>query len=438
MKNKVSLVFLVLALVLAGAGVAGAAYDFGGATVRISGTFPDDKTFGINFEDARGMGHVEEVEEMFNCQIEWVNDNSPYVPETFVSKILAGEPVADIQLLCRARAFFQIASEGLLMPLNDFLDDEYWANKPLPYQAKEHFMFKDQLYGFSVIDVGGWAIFWNKDFFAREGMPNPYDLIEQGEWTWETLRELGKMATKDTDGDGEIDQWGFYFENLSGGIDQFGAFLSANNAAIGKLRDGEVVFTLDEPEAVEAIEFMRSLIFEDKTLLVTDYFYEFLSGNFAMVFTHPWWFFYAGDPAWMEDDAAILPYPAGPNGDPTEINSYSATGWNWCIPITTEFDPRALVELYDALYMATYDYIIDDPTDRLLGEFAQWVTDRRDLEIYQELISNLKLSPYFNNFFFPDYMEFFGEFLEEGTNVEAHIASIKDVIQTRFDEVFNK
>jgi len=418
-----------------------APYDFGGQTVRISGTFMDDTTFGINFEDARGQGHVKDVEEMFNVKIEWVSweeDNSSFVPETFVSRVLGGDPVADILLLCRYRAFFQVAAEGLLTPLNDILDDEYFANKPKPYVAKEHYMFKDQLYGFSHIDAGGWSLFWNKDIFAKEGMPSPYELMENGEWTWETLRELGKMATKDTDGDGEIDQWGFYFHDEDGGFQQFSALMASNGAALGKLIDDKVVFTMDEPEAIEAIEFLRTLIFEDKSCKPEEYFFEFFAGNHAMVLTDPYWFFYVGDPYWMEDDAGILPYPAGPNGDPYSTASYLSSGWNWCIPITTEYDPRALVELYDALYMASYDYAMEDATDRLTGQFAQWVTDKRDVEIYEGLISDLRLAPYLNDFFFPNHVEWFRELLQEETNVEAHVAAIKPVVQARFDEIFNQ
>lgn len=438
MNKRLTMTLLLLALVFAAGTSFAAPYDFGGQTVRISWYHPDDKTFGINFEDARGIGRVAEVEEMFNCKIEWVDDGSPSVPETFMAKVLAGDPVADIQLLCRYRAFYQIASEGLLTPLNDILDEDYWANKPKCYQAREHFMFKDQLYGFSLIDVGGWAIFWNKDFFERENLPSPYELIDNGEWTWETLREIGHMATKDTTGDGEIDQWGFYLCDMDGGFEQFAALISSNNGAIGKLRDGKIEFTLDEPEAVEAIEFLRTLVLEDKTCRVVDYFFEFFTGDYAMVLTHPWWFFYVGDPNWMADDAAIVPYPAGPHGDPTSIESYSSANWNWCIPTTTKYDPRALIELYDALYMANYDYALEDPAERLVGQFAQWVTDKRDLEIYKQIISNLRLSPYYDDFFFPGHKDFFGALLEEGTDVGAHIASVKEMVQTQFDVIFDQ
>lgn len=436
MRRTCLVVFCLMVFVVINAVVSAAPYDFGGQTVRISGTFPDSSTFGINFEDARGLGHIRDVEEMFNVKIEWVYDDSPYNPQTFIANVLAGDPVADIQLLDRERAFFQIAAEGLLTPLNDILDEEYWENIPRVYQAREHFMFGDKLYGFSLIDVGGWAIFWNKTLWERDGLPDPYELIESGQWTWDTLREIAKAATRDTDGDGIIDQYGISIDESAGAVEQIGALLASNNAAIGKYIDGRVVYTLDEPEAIEAIEFLQTLIHVDKTAIPENMF-TFLWGERAMALTHPWWFFYCGDPQWMKDDAGILPYPAGPNGDPGQIYSYSAWNWNWTIPVTTKHDPRALIELYNALYMASYDYVIDDPEERLVNDFARYVNDRRDLEIYRGLISNLRLAPYFNDFFISDYRGFFGDLIFGNKDPKATTASIKSMMQTRFDEIFN-
>lgn len=91
MRKNLFVLLCIAALIFGFAGLA-AAYDFGGGTVRISGTFPDAKNFGIDFNDARGRGHIENVEEMFNCKIMWIDDNSSYVPETFMANILAGDP----------------------------------------------------------------------------------------------------------------------------------------------------------------------------------------------------------------------------------------------------------------------------------------------------------------------------------------------------------
>ena len=40
-------------------------------------------------------------------------------------------------------------------------------------------------------------------------LENPQDLYDRGEWTWEKFREYCRILTKDTDGDNNIDQWGY-------------------------------------------------------------------------------------------------------------------------------------------------------------------------------------------------------------------------------------
>jgi multiple sugar transport system substrate-binding protein len=430
----------VVLIALLAVTAAAAPYDFGGQTVRISGTFPNATTFGINFEDARGIGHVQEVEEMFNVKIEWVNDDSAYNPETFIANVLAGDPVADIQLLDRGRAFHQIAAEGLLTPLDDILTEEYLENIPEVYKALEHWKHGDTIYGFSLVDASGWCVYWNKSLFEREGLPDPYELYYNGEWTWEAMREIAIQATKDTDGDGEIDQYGISIDPGIGCTDQVAALLATNNAAVAKIIDGKVTFTLDEPEALAVYEYLQQLIHEDKVVAFESQ-YAIFQGNRAMTLSHPWWFFYTADPEWMEDDCGLLPYPIGPNGTPGEYGSYSAANWNWVIPKTTKYDPRALIELYNALYMASYDYVIDDPEERLVNEFATYVTDRRDLEIYRNLVRDLKLAPYVLNFFWPDF-ENFEDFNRrvtiEGENPAAAVAGIKDAVQARLDEIFKQ
>jgi len=97
-----------------------------------------------------------------------------------------------------------------------------------------------------------------------------------------------------------------------------------------------------------------------------------------------------------------------------------------------------LIELYNALYQASYDYVIDEPEDRLINEFAVYVNDRRDLKIYGDMISNLRLAPYFNDFFFPDIYEFNRKIVEEGEYAAAAIASVKDSVQANLDEIFKQ
>jgi multiple sugar transport system substrate-binding protein len=50
-------------------------------------------------------------------------------------------------------------------------------------------------------------IAYNKDLFDRAGLPYPRD-----DWTWEEFRQTARALTRDTDGDGAADQWGFWLD----------------------------------------------------------------------------------------------------------------------------------------------------------------------------------------------------------------------------------
>ncbi len=51
------------------------------------------------------------------------------------------------------------------------------------------------------------VIAYNKDMFDRAGLPYPRD-----GWTWEEFRATARALTRDGDGDGAVDQWGFWLD----------------------------------------------------------------------------------------------------------------------------------------------------------------------------------------------------------------------------------
>ena len=50
---------------------------------------------------------------------------------------------------------------------------------------------------------------YDVEAFNEAGLPQPHDSWLSGEWSWDTALEAGKMLTRDLDGDGTIDQWGY-------------------------------------------------------------------------------------------------------------------------------------------------------------------------------------------------------------------------------------
>src|SRR5205823_1414038 len=44
----------------------------------------------------------------------------------------------------------------------------------------------------------------------RLGLDDPWQTVK-GDWTWDQMMQMAKVATRDTAGAGKIDQWGIYW-----------------------------------------------------------------------------------------------------------------------------------------------------------------------------------------------------------------------------------
>ena len=88
---------------------------------------------------------------------------------------------------------------------------------------------------------------YNKDLIEAAGLEDPYVLWQAGRWTYDALEEYGIALTQDTDGDGVIDQWGI------GDLPNPAAvyrFLPSNGAELAKQNEEEVIYTLNDANAV--------------------------------------------------------------------------------------------------------------------------------------------------------------------------------------------
>lgn len=79
------------------------------------------------------------------------------------------------------------------------------------------------------------AIIYRKDRFKEAGLEIPK--------TWDEFVECAKALTKDTDGDGEVDQWGFGMvgSNNSSGQSRFMSYLWSNGVDCVTDTDGKWV-----------------------------------------------------------------------------------------------------------------------------------------------------------------------------------------------------
>ncbi len=106
------------------------------------------------------------------------------------------------------------------------------------------------------MDSMGFA--YNEDLLAKAKVPSPKDLQAQGKWDWNALRDMAKELTS---GDGPDKVHGFLAQN--DGQTGYFNFIFANG---GELWNADRTRTaLDQPPAVEALQFMADLILKDKT-----------------------------------------------------------------------------------------------------------------------------------------------------------------------------
>jgi multiple sugar transport system substrate-binding protein len=116
------------------------------------------------------------------------------------------------------------------------------------------------------------AIYWNKDLFAAAN-------IDHAPTNWSEYEGFARQLTRDTNGDGEIDQWGtagqisaWMFENLL--LQNGGRILTDDGSAVA----------FDSPEGVEALDFMVRLLTRwGKVTSGYEYQNDFQAGKVAMI-----------------------------------------------------------------------------------------------------------------------------------------------------------
>jgi multiple sugar transport system substrate-binding protein len=159
------------------------------------------------------------------------------------------------------------------------------------------------------------VVFYNKDMFDKAGVAYP-----KADWTYDDLRATAKTLTKDTNGDGTIDQFGYVIDPW----DMEPGWSEILWAFGGDIINADHTKTLiGEPKARQAWQFLSDMMHVDKSIpdpnTTSQYGGDlFLSGNAAMMAMGHW-----AVPSYTEATFKwdVVPMPAGPAGQATSVNS---------------------------------------------------------------------------------------------------------------------
>jgi len=208
-------------------------------------------------------------------------------------------------------------SRDVLLDLTPYIEGEGYDLTQLDENAVKDFTTADGKQFGLPRDLNVIALYYNKKMFDEAGIPYPDDT-----WDWAKLVEVGKQLTKDTDGDGTIDQWGVYTETT----DMENAWSSFVWQSGGDILSADgTTSALDTDEAAAGLQFLQDLIWKEKVSPDPALFAEtgdaFEQGVAAMEINGSW-LVPTDEAAGL--DFGIAPLPKGPAGAATSVNPTGA------------------------------------------------------------------------------------------------------------------
>ena len=181
-----------------------------------------------------------------------------YTPHDYGDKLqlqLISNSAADI-ILMDDEPYPGFAARGYLEDLQPYIERDGLPVDRFYPTALESFTYR----GF----IGGmcWSgfpvmLFYNKDLFDEAGLPYPDE-----NFTYDDFRRVARMLTRDTTGDGRLDQFGTMLG--FGWLDSQPMFWSFG---ADFLNEDRTAASLDTPEALAAARFMQDMKFEDRSTI---------------------------------------------------------------------------------------------------------------------------------------------------------------------------
>lgn len=242
MIRKLVYVGLCLALLL-GAGLSA-------ATAQVTGTV----TFMV-FGDPAEKAAYESLVAEFSKGHPNITVNLTHIPgqgdyrQRLASDFAAGTP-ADVVLI-NYRRYAGFAARGVLEPLGPYLakstlikESDFYPETVTPFYWQGTLLCIPQ-------NLSSLVVYYNKALFDKAGVAYP-----SNDWTWEDFLKTAQALTKDTDGDGQTDEYGL---GTDPSIFRVAPFIWQNGGDIVDNYEKPTKLTIDTPEAKAAIQWFFEL-----------------------------------------------------------------------------------------------------------------------------------------------------------------------------------
>jgi ABC-type glycerol-3-phosphate transport system substrate-binding protein len=254
----ISMMAMVLLLTLPGMAAYEPTQEYEGTTISYY-SFPHGPDYNSNLEDVLAKFNELTGIEVEVTMLSWGEGN-----RSILSAIAAGD-APDVMYTTPSRALPIITfGNDVIEPLDDYIDEEL-REEVIFNEALENYKFGGTTYALGHYgDPHQFAA--NLDVLRDSGVEESYIekmLDPEKEWTWDDWMYMMEKATKDTNDDGKIDQWGLAYP---GGVNNASPFLHFYWNTGGKVIDTEGNIGLGGEETMLVMELFEEMM--DKGLLV--------------------------------------------------------------------------------------------------------------------------------------------------------------------------
>ncbi|WP_418277714.1 ABC transporter substrate-binding protein [Isoptericola jiangsuensis] len=242
-----------------------------------------------------------------------VTDADQYA--TKLQAAIAGNTVPDVFYIEQANLQSYV-NNGILMDITDQVAEQgvdlenIWefGVDSYRYDGTLQGTSEGRLYGLPK-DVGPFGFGYNKTMLEEAGIELP-DVDEP--LTWDEWLPILKELTTDTDGDGEIDQWGTGL-NVQWNLQ---SFVWSNGG--DWTNEDKTQVTVDTPEFAEALQFFTDLTTEHEVTpnpeqaQTMDTYQRFMAGEIGFFPVAPWDLSVYNE---LDFDYDVIPWPVGSTGE---------------------------------------------------------------------------------------------------------------------------
>lgn len=227
-----------------------------------------------------------------------------------MSVLAAGKELPDIGWVAERMAP-QFMANGILRDLSSLEEDADFKFDDIIPSTLDMWRVEDKLYGIP-FSTPPMLLYYNKSMFEDANLPTPNELAASGEWTWEKLAELAKQLS---DGEGAERTYGV---NLWIDFSNYSTMMAHTWSNGGELFNENMTdFIWDEQKGLDTFEYLKKLMFEDRSHVPPGEVIPFEGGKLGMYTAYYSYISRLRDLDTFEWD--IAPLPAGSQGNVTML-----------------------------------------------------------------------------------------------------------------------